>query len=91
MFGTLSFDTAKMDMCFFDRGFPEEDEQNLLVTGTLNLLQRLGLNVVAEGIETKEQVDRLKALHCDMVQGFYFGKPMTCAEFRQLQREKSKE
>ena len=91
VFGTLSFDTAKMDMCFFDRGFPEEDEQNLLVTGTLNLLQRLGLNVVAEGIETKEQVDRLKALHCDMVQGFYFGKPMTCAEFRQLQREKSKE
>ncbi len=88
VFGTLSFDIAKMDICFFNRGFPEDDEQNLLVTGTLNLLQRLGLTVVAEGIDNEKQVERLRALHCDMVQGYYFGKPMTCAEFRQLQRQR---
>ena len=86
-FGTLSFDVAKMDICFFNRGFPEDDEQNLLVTGTLKLLQQLGLTVVAEGIENKEQAERLYALHCDMVQGYYYGKPMTPVEFRKLQRD----
>lgn len=82
VFGDLSFDIAKMDICFFNKGFPEDDEQVLLVSSTLNMLQRMGLEVVAEGIETKEQADRLAAMHCDMIQGYYFGKPMPVDEFR---------
>lgn len=40
-----------------------------------------GQKVVAEGVETKEQLDIIKALQCDAVQGFYYAKPMPEDEF----------
>ena len=47
----------------------------------ISLARELNMRVVAEGIEQKEQVDFLAGLGCDMIQGFYFAKPMPVAEF----------
>ena len=44
----------------------------------------LKLQVIAEGVETKEHVDFLKKSRCDIAQGFYFAKPMPLSEFNQL-------
>ena len=41
------------------------------------------MRIVAEGIETREQVDFLASMNCDLIQGYYFAKPMPIAEFEQ--------
>ena len=47
------------------------------------MIKKLGMTVVAEGIETEAEVEMLRALGCDIIQGYYFGKPMTVYEFEQ--------
>ena len=44
---------------------------------------KLGIEVVAEGIEKKEQVDYLKRINCDMIQGYYFEKPISIEKFEE--------
>ena len=48
------------------------------------MAHRLDLTVVAEGIETEEQMKRLQALGCDYAQGYFFAKPMSVTEFEGL-------
>lgn len=81
--GALSFDTAKMDKCFFDGGFPNDNKKLNLVSGAIQLLRSLNLNIVAEGIEEEDQVTALRTIGCDVVQGFYFAKPMPVGVFEQ--------
>lgn len=81
--GALSFDTAKMDKCFFDGGFPNDSKKLNLVSGAIQLLRSLNLNIVAEGIEEEDQVTALRTIGCDEVQGFYFAKPMPVGVFEQ--------
>ena len=57
------------------------------MSGTLQLLKSLNLEVVAEGIEKKTQVDSLKMLGCDSIQGFYFAKPMPQKQFESYVRK----
>lgn len=82
--GSLQFDTAKMDKCFFDDGFPSDAKKTNLVAGAIKLLRSLNLNIVAEGIEEEQQVTALRAIGCDCVQGFYFAKPMPVGVFEQF-------
>ena len=59
-----------------------------LVRTTVSLARELGMNVVAEGIETEDISDRLRDAGCDMGQGWYFGRPMQCdAMLRTLNQE----
>lgn len=46
--------------------------------------QDIGLGMVAEGVETKEQAEFLSNCGCDIAQGFYYAKPMCVADFKQL-------
>lgn len=80
----LEFDTVKMDKCFFDNGFPEDATREHFVAGVIRFLKELGTEVVAEGIERKEQADHLAALDCDLIQGYYYAKPMPEEKFREL-------
>lgn len=44
----------------------------------------MNLSVVAEGVETREQLERLREIGCDYVQGYYFAKPLPCRDFEAL-------
>ena len=50
---------------------------------------KLGLELLAEGVETKEQVDLLRSIGCDQVQGYYYAKPMPAEEVFALLKEKN--
>jgi EAL domain-containing protein (putative c-di-GMP-specific phosphodiesterase class I) len=58
-----------------------------IVQATIGLAHNLGLEVVAEGVETREVADRLTELGCDIFQGFYFSRPIPPAELAALARK----
>ncbi len=53
----------------------------LIVTEVINLAKKLNMKIVAEGIENREQVDFLTEQECDLIQGYYYAKPMPLEEF----------
>lgn len=73
-----------------DQSFVRENElgssSHTIAETIIMMAHKLGLKVVAEGVETAEQRDWLKAAGCDFAQGFFFSKPMPAAEFEQLLR-----
>ncbi len=73
-------DVIKLDRSFFVQD--DEDEQgNTVVEGIVSLINNLGPKIIAEGIETAEQVEFLKTVNCYAIQGYYYAKPMICDEF----------
>ncbi len=68
-----------------DRGFirdtPHEKDDMVLVRAIIAMAHGLGLEVIAEGVETKEQWEFLKAEKCDYAQGYYFSKPLSVDDF----------
>ena len=74
-------DTIKMDRRFFlDMSKPKAED---VVECLIDLAGRLKVKTVAEGIETQEQIDFLKQIHCDMVQGFFYSRPLRAEEFEE--------
>ncbi|MCP4187838.1 MAG: EAL domain-containing protein, partial [Gammaproteobacteria bacterium] len=77
------FDALKIDRSFiFDISTDAADRE--LIAATIAMAHALGLSVVAEGIETQEQLKFLKNLNCDFGQGYLFGKPVSANEFSSL-------
>lgn len=74
-------DTIKIDRSFV-RNIAQRREYSAVINAIVNLARNLGISLVAEGIETEDQLTLLQALECDKGQGFYFGRPMdaTAAE-----------
>ena len=72
--------TVKIDRTFVI-GLPEDKENVVLVGAIIAMAHGLGLEVIAEGVETLAQWEFLKTLNCDFAQGYYFGKPMPMADF----------
>lgn len=77
----LPLDVLKLDAEFF-RG-EADGRSEVVVSEAIRLAKNLDMRIVAEGVEKKEQVDFLAANGCDMIQGFYFAKPMPVADFEQ--------
>lgn len=75
----LEVDTLKIDRSFI-MGLPEDKSSILLVQAIMELSLGLGYDVVAEGVETKAQVEHLKVLNCPYIQGYYFSKPVIAKE-----------
>jgi len=71
--------TVKIDRSFV-KGIPEDKEDMVLIHAIIAMAHGLGLTVIAEGIETKEQWDFLKSENCDFAQGYYFSKPLPSQE-----------
>jgi EAL domain-containing protein (putative c-di-GMP-specific phosphodiesterase class I) len=71
----FSVDTLKIDQSFVStmEGGPEN---SAIVSAIVTLGQNLGLQVVAEGVETSSQLEKLKSIGCDAVQGYFFSKPI---------------
>lgn len=78
----LPFETLKLDKSIID--FIGTDHGNALVKHTIQLAHELGMSVIAEGVETQEQIDYLKTLNCHCVQGYYYSKPVEYKEFEHM-------
>jgi EAL domain-containing protein (putative c-di-GMP-specific phosphodiesterase class I) len=76
-------DTLKIDRSFVDRlGYSPQDEA--IVQSVVALAQTLKLSLTAEGIETEQQLAKLRTLGCDRGQGYYFARPLPADEVRAL-------
>lgn len=79
----LPIDTLKIDKTFID-DLSSDDASKIITNAIIEMVQNLGFETVAEGVETKEQLDCLKGMHCDVIQGFLLGKPMPASEIEKL-------
>ncbi|MBO8143852.1 MAG: EAL domain-containing protein [Thermodesulfobacterium sp.] len=79
----LPVDYVKIDMLFINDLTKGEKEKNL-VKGIIDLSHNLGFKTIAEGVETEEHYKILKDLGCDIVQGFYFSKPLPAEEIEKM-------
>jgi diguanylate cyclase (GGDEF)-like protein len=79
----LPFDTLKIDRSFIA---PEnfDDRSGMIITTISELAHSLGMVVVAEGIETQDQIDRLAALGCDLGQGYLIGQPVSASSVAEM-------
>lgn len=77
------FDVIKIDKKFMDNMMVSE-KGKLILAQVVLMAEKLGLGLLAEGVETKEQVDVLRSIGCDIVQGYYYAKPMPAEEFYEL-------
>lgn len=85
----LPLDVLKLDAEFF-RGDSEDERAKIVVSEAIKLGKSLNMNIVAEGVEIKEQVDFLAGEGCDMIQGYYFAKPMPGNEYADRMKADSK-
>ncbi len=83
----LTVDTLKLDKSFF-RDKKDIVRGDLIVDGIVKLAQSLNMYVVAEGIEEQEQINFLKNIGCDAVQGYFYAKPMPIDEFEEKYKGK---
>lgn len=80
MISALPIDALKLDMLFIRTAFSEKGNTRMIEI-TLDISHSLSVPMIAEGVETKEQMLALKELGCDIVQGYYFAKPMPASGF----------
>lgn len=74
------FDLLKIDMAFL-RNFNEESRK--IIRSIILMAKNLSIHTLAEGAETKEQVDFLRESGCEDIQGYFYGKPMSIEEFEE--------
>jgi diguanylate cyclase (GGDEF)-like protein/PAS domain S-box-containing protein len=78
-------DTLKVDRSFI-RDIPQDAEDKAITQAIISMGKTLSLTVVAEGVETQDQMDFLRQHSCDEMQGYYFSKPVTPEKFAELLR-----
>ena len=83
----LPLSNLKVDRAFI-KGLPGDTESHAIVSAILSLADHLGFSTTAEGIETLDQAVLLKQLHCDVLQGFYFAKPLPAEEVEAVLRQR---
>lgn len=75
----MDFDTLKFDRSFFTN--LSDLKAQKIVRCLINMAQELNLGMVIEGIETQDQIDFLKAEKCDVIQGYFYSRPLPEHEF----------
>jgi EAL domain-containing protein (putative c-di-GMP-specific phosphodiesterase class I) len=79
----LPIDTLKIDRAFVNR-LTTNAQSQAVVSTIMSLARAYGLRTIAEGVETKEQLQILYALGCEQSQGFLHSPPVTAQEFEQM-------
>lgn len=86
MLKNLTIDTLKLDAVFLQDSIDTKREQTV-ISHFIHMARNLGIKTVAEGVETSQQVLFLQRTGCDIVQGYYFSKPLPLVDFEQLMME----
>ena len=76
----VPFDILKIDKDFFDESIIS-NASTVILKKIFEMAFDLGIDVICEGVETKDQVEMLKKFGCSKVQGYFYGKPMPVDEF----------
>lgn len=79
----LPIDTLKIDKAFVDNINGKEDEK-IIIGSIIDLVHKLDMDVVAEGVETENQLEYLNNQKCDCIQGFIFGRPVSAEEMERI-------
>ena len=79
----LPVNRLKIDRSFV-MDIPQDKDDEAIVATIIAMANKLGISVIAEGVENKAQVDFLNSQGCVDMQGYYFGKPLQCGEFEKL-------
>ncbi len=80
---SFPFDKIKIDRCFI-KGLGENSESDVIVRAVAALADNLGMTTTAEGVETKQQLDRVRHLGCTDVQGFFYSPPVPARDLPSL-------
>lgn len=83
MLVAMPIDVLKLDIGFI-RNITTDKKAYYMVRVVMQIAKNLGIQVVAEGVETKEQYELLKSAGCDIIQGFYFSKPISAEAMSKL-------
>ena len=83
MISSLPIDVMKLDMQFIKTAFREQNDTRML-EAVIGIADSLFVPVIAEGVEAKEQVTSLKAMGCDIVQGYYFSRPLPPEDYEEF-------
>ncbi|MEF9972109.1 MAG: EAL domain-containing protein, partial [Oscillospiraceae bacterium] len=79
----LDVDTLKLDRSMLSENLNSPRERAVF-TNVISMAKEMKMSVVAEGVETLEQVTFLRECGCEMAQGYYFSKPVTAEQFEEL-------
>lgn len=78
----IPIDTLKIDKTFVDY-LGKKKESNIITSSLVDMVKKMGLEIIAEGVETQEQYDFLKNINCDNIQGYLLGKPMKLQDIKE--------
>ena len=84
---TMPIDILKIDKSFLDISIDMDVRDEIVIRDVVEMGKHLNLQIIVEGVETQEQSEFLEAIGCDIVQGYYYGKPMTIKEFEEELRK----
>ena len=87
MLKDVRVDTLKLDMGFL-RSTDRSSRGGNILKAVVGMAKGLNLHVIAEGVETREQVDFLSSIGCHRIQGYFYSKPLTADEYRELLKKK---
>lgn len=80
----ITVDTLKLDKVFFHNLTQDNKRAEYVISSIISMAKALSMKTVAEGVEEREQVEMLKRLGCDYIQGYVYTKPLPVKEFEQL-------
>ena len=83
MISSLPIDALKLDMRFIRDAF-RDGKDTRLIELIIDIADYLNVPVIAEGVETEEQLNALRAMGCEIVQGYYFSRPVPAVEFERF-------
>lgn len=86
MLAAMPIDILKLDMKFV-QNYSEKDNSRSIMSFVIGLAKWMNLYVIAEGVETREQLELLRGMDCNLAQGYYFSKPLPDTEFEQVLRK----
>ena len=87
MLKKMPIDILKIDKSFLDVDMNMDIKDEIVIRDVISMGKHLNLQIIVEGVETQEQSDFLESVGCDIVQGYYYGRPMPVEEFERVLKE----
>lgn len=87
MLKKMPIDILKIDKSFLDVDMKMDVKDEIVIRDIISMGKHLNLQIIVEGVETQEQSDFLESIGCDIVQGYYYGRPMSVSEFEKALKE----